>query len=181
MDITPKHQLPTKAVIITAVVIVSVVIAVAVAVVIIVTGKEEPSSGIGYSKDAQVILTQEEMQAAIDAERENSGGGVALLYKNDAYSYDGVNFACYIVNSPFNSLDMFLAIYADMDFTDELFLSQLVPPGSGFNTLKLNRPLELGDHEVYVAMTQVEIDEETGEEVISQQIFHTMDFHVVEE
>jgi hypothetical protein len=34
---------------------------------------------------------------------------------------------------------------------------------------------------VYIALTQVEQDEETGEESVVNQVFHTMDFHVVEE
>jgi hypothetical protein len=38
--------------------------------------------------------------------------------------------------------------------------------------------LENGDHTVYVAFTQVKNDEETGEEVIANQVVFTMDFHV---
>jgi hypothetical protein len=76
---------------------------------------------------------------------------------------------------------MFLTIYADAEMTDELFLSQLVPPGSGFENITLEHSLDVGDHMVYIALTQVEQDEETGEESVVNQVFHTMDFHVVEE
>jgi hypothetical protein len=73
---------------------------------------------------------------------------------------------------------MFLNIFADSDLTDELYLSQLVPPGSGFEEITLEHPLSKGDHMVYVALTQVETDEETGEQTICNQVVHTMDFHV---
>lgn len=184
MESTEKKQLSTKAVIIVAALIVLLVIIAATVIVIKATGEKPPapSSGIGYSSEAQIMLTQEELQAAAAAAWANSeNGGVALLYKDGAYSYDGINFSCYIVNSPLNAYDMFLAIYTDIEFTDQIFLSRLVPPGSGFNSLKLSHPLELGDHEVYVVLTQVKIDEETGEEAICNQVIHTMPFHVIEE
>jgi hypothetical protein len=106
---------------------------------------------------------------------------VALSYKDNAYSTDGVNFECYIMNSEYNKYDMFLTIYADAEMTDELFLSQLVPPGSGFENITLEHSLDVGDHMVYVAFTQVDRDEETGEESVANQVFYTMDFHVTEE
>lgn len=138
--------------------------------------------GIGYATDAAVMLTQEELQAAMDAAMENArNGSISLRYRNNAYSTDGTNFSCYIVNSPRNIYDMFLTIFADAAMTDQLFLSQLVPPGSGFNQIALEHPLDVGDHTVYVAMTQVKRDEETGEESICNQVVHTMDFHVTAE
>jgi hypothetical protein len=73
---------------------------------------------------------------------------------------------------------MFITIYGDESMSDELFLSQLVPPGSGFESLTLEHPLSTGDHVVYVALTQVETDEETGAQSIHNQVVHTMDFHV---
>jgi hypothetical protein len=62
--------------------------------------------------------------------------------------------------------------------TDELFLSKLVPPGSGFETITLEHPLETGDHVVYVVITQIDTDEETGAQTVKNQVVHTMDFHV---
>ena len=69
--------------------------------------------------------------------------------------------------------------YADLELTDQIFLSGLVPPGSGFERITLNRPLDEGDHTVYVSLTQVDIDE-NGQQVIKNQVMHTMDFHVGE-
>lgn len=181
MGTTAKGALSTKAVVIAAAAVVAAIGIATVVIVTNITGKETSSGGIGYSTEAKVILSQEELQAAANAAWQNAqNGSVALLYEDGAYSDDGINFSCYIVNSPFNAYDMFLAIYADVELTDQLFLSQLVPPGSGFNTLKLSRALEQGDHEVYVVLTQVKTDEETGEEAICNQVIHTIPFHVVE-
>lgn len=134
---------------------------------------------IGYASEAKVMLDQNSLQAAMDEAMANARDGyVGLNYKNDAYSEDGTNFECVIINSSSNIYDMFLTIYADMEMTDQIFLSELVPPGSGFENITLSHPLEEGDHTVCVALTQVDTDEETGEQVIKNQIMHTMDFHV---
>lgn len=74
---------------------------------------------------------------------------------------------------------MFLTIYADAELTDQIFLSGLVPVGSGFEQITLDRALEPGDHSVNVVVTQVDTDED-GVQVIKNQVAHTMDFHVEE-
>ena len=142
---------------------------------------DEDVPRIGYATDAKVILDQDSLQAAMDEAMENAkNSNVGLRYKNNAYSTDGVNFECLIVNSSSNIYDMFLTIYADSQLSDRIFLSELVPPGSGFENITLEHSLEKGDHTVYVALTQVANDEETGEQVIKNQVMHTMDFHVTE-
>jgi hypothetical protein len=149
------------------------------AAVILGTQKKDTDSGIGYATEATVMLNEDDLQAAMDAAMENAkNGNVALLYKDNAYSSDGENFECYIVNSTANAYDMYLTIYADPEMTDELFLSKLVPPGSGFETITLEHPLETGDHVVYVVITQIDTDEETGAQTVKNQVVHTMDFHV---
>ena len=133
---------------------------------------------VGYATEATVMLDQNSLQAAMDAAMENAkDGNVALLYKNDAYSENGTDFECYIVNSHSNKYDMFLTIYADESLTDQVFLSGLVPPGSGFEEITLDHALESGDHTAYVVLTQVDMDE-NGEQVIKNQVAHTMEFHV---
>lgn len=136
---------------------------------------------IGYAAEAKAMLDENTLQAAIDEAMANAqNDSVGLKYKNDAYSEDGQNFECYIVNSDANIYDMFLTIYADSELTDQIFLSGLVRPGSGFDHITLEHALDTGDHTVYVALTQVDTDEETGEQVIKGQVMHTMTFHVVE-
>lgn len=137
---------------------------------------------IGYAAEASVMLDQNSLQAAFDEAMRNAAeGNVGLQYKNDAFSDNGTDFECYIVNSDTNIFDMFLSIFADAEMTDQLFLSGLVPPGSGFENITLEHALDPGDHTVYVVLTQVETNEETGEQVIKNQITHTMDFHVIEQ
>ncbi len=138
------------------------------------------TSRVGYATEATVMLDQNSLQAAMDEAMENAkDGNVALLYRNDAYSENGTDFTCYIVNSNSNKYDMFLTIYADEALTDQVFLSGLVPPGSGFEQITLDRALDPGDHTAYVVLTQVDTDED-GAQVIKNQVAHTMDFHVTE-
>jgi hypothetical protein len=171
--------LSTKAVVLIVAAAVVVVAAIAAVAVILTHQDQSNDLGIGYATEAKVMLDQDSLQAAMDKAMENArDGNIALLYKDNAYSDDGSTFSCYIVNSASNAYDMFLTIYADLEMTDELFLSQLVPPGSGFEQITLEHPLDEGNHTVYVALTQVETDEETGEQTVHHQVVHTMDFHV---
>lgn len=131
---------------------------------------------IGYAESA-VILEQDSLQKAVDEMYEKvKDGNVALDYKNSAVSSDGQTFACYINNSERNKYDMFIGIYADKAYTDELYVSELLRPGTGFDQITLNRSLDKGTHTVYVAYNLV--DEEDGEQVIKGQLVVTMEFTV---
>ena len=155
-----------------------------VLVVVLGRGKAEdiPAGNtplIGYSTEAKVMLDQDSLQAAFDEALKNAEDGfVGLKYQNDAYSTNGTDFECYIANSESNVYDMFLTIYADAELSDQIFLSGLVPPGSGFENITLDHALDPGDHTVFVALTQVDTDEETGEQTIKNQAMHTIEFHV---
>ena len=125
------------------------------------------------------MLDQDSLQAAVDEAQRNAREGlVALQYQNDAFSTDGETFSCHIANAPTNLYDMFLTIYADPEMTDQVFLSELVPPGSGFTEITLDHALEQGDTTVYVAVTQVATNED-GEQVVKNQVMHTIEFHVL--
>lgn len=168
-----------KKVIVAAAAVVAVVIVAAITVVIWFS-RDSDDSRIGYATEATVMLDQDSLQAAMDQAMQNAkDGNISLLYKNNAYSEDGVNFSCYIVNSAQNSYDMFVTIFADAALEDQLFLSGLVRPGEGFESIELERALDPGDHTVYVALTQVK-ENEDGEQVIHNQVVHTMDFHVTQ-
>lgn len=167
-----------------------VIIAIAAAVIVIALcitavfifrkDDESDSPKIGYATEATVMLDQDSLQAAVDEALENAKNGmVALQYQNEAFSTDGKTFTCHIVNDPGNIYDMFLTIFADEQLTDQVYLSGLVPPGSGFEEITLDRALDVGDHTVYVAVTQVDTDE-NGEQVIRNQVMHTILFHVLE-
>lgn len=171
-----KTGVSTKTVVIAASVAVVAVVITAVMVVINVLNKDD--GGIGYASDAKVMLNQDDLQAAFDEALRNARDSyVALRYKNSAYSKDGIHFTCSIINSAANLYDMFLTIYADESMTDQVFLSGLVPPGSGFEELTLDHALPAGMNRVYVVVTQVDTNDD-GEQVIKNQVVHTIDFYV---
>ena len=133
---------------------------------------------IGYSMDASVILDQDALQAAADEAIKNARENrIALQYRNNAYSKDGKTFSCLSANSASNLYDMYLTIFADAEMTDQVYLSGLVPPGSGFEEITLDRALEKGDHTMVVVLTQVDTDE-NGAQVLKNQVSHTVEFHV---
>lgn len=152
------------------------------AAVIVKTQNNQPvqteDGRIAYSTEAKVMLDQDSLQAAMDEAVANAkDGNVALRYKNNAYSSDGKTFECSLMNSQRNKYDCFFTIYSDAELTDQLYLTGLVPPGSGFEEITLDKELSAGDHHVYIALTQV-ADEE-GEQVIKNQVVYTMEFHVM--
>jgi hypothetical protein len=148
------------------------------------TEEKKPNSSlgltIGYAEGVTEVEDPDALQKLVDdAFNAAQEQGFELEYKNGAYSTDGVNFDCYIANASSNQYDMFISIYADAELTDELFVSQLLRPGSAFDHVTLNRQLDIGRHRVYVPHTQVTVED--GQQVIAGQITVTMDFSVLEE
>jgi len=132
---------------------------------------------IGYATGTTVVEDPDALQKAVDEMYAKAAeGGVALEYKNDAFSTDGTNFTCYVANAVENSYDMYIQIFADQELTDQLLLTGLIRPGSAFDNITLDHALDPGTHRVYVAFTQVEENLET----IHAQVFVTMDFTVTE-
>lgn len=126
---------------------------------------------IGYASEGVVATDPETLQDQVDAMLEQAKQpGVALEYKNAAFSEDGQNFECFIGNSANNTYDMFITIYADVQLKDELFLSELLRPGSRFEHITLSRKLEPGEHKAYVVYTQVADEEDKEREVLTQVI-----------
>lgn len=134
---------------------------------------------IGYAEQGVTVVDDpdalekeiEQMLETVDDSR------IALSYRNDALSEDGINFSCYIANSPDNKYDMFIQIFADEAYQDEVFLSQLIRPGQAFETLTLSHALPKGTTRCYIAYTQVETED--GEQSVHAQTFFTVDFHVL--
>lgn len=182
MDQTKQGAKPNKALLIVAAVIIVALLVVIVYLArrpVLTDISSESVPKIGYDAGASVVLDEASLKAAVDEAQKNArDGNVSLLYENNAYSKDGKTFSCYIANDKANLYDMFLTIYADAALTDQIYLSGLVPPGSGFEEITLDHALEKGDHRVYVAVTQVDTDEETGEQVMKNQVMHTIDLHV---
>lgn len=175
----PKPAAPSNKVVIAAA---AVVVAAVVIVAVMLLNRDSSDNDnrvIGYA-DASVFLDEDSLQAAYDEASQNAANdNVALWYQNNAYSDDGIHFSCFIGNSPGNLDDMFLTIYADLEMTDQIFLSELVRPGSGFEQIELEHALEPGVTVVYVATTLVDTAED-GTQTIVSQVVHTMDFIVSE-
>lgn len=109
---------------------------------------------IGYSEGA-VLLDDSKPVEYTPPE------AITLDYKGQAVSEDGKTFQCKIANAQENQYDMYIDIYADNALTDQLFLSELFRPGTGFEEITLNRALDPGTHTAYLVFTQVEEDQST--------------------
>ena len=137
--------------------------------------EEDSKPKIAYAEGVTVVDDPAALQKKVDEMVEKAKEGfIALEFKNNARSTDGINFVCYLANAEKNTKDAFFTIYADTGLTDELFLSGLLRPGTAFNNITLNHELPKGTHTVYVVQTQVEEDLET----ICGQMSFTMDFTV---
>lgn len=135
---------------------------------------------LDYASGTVATNDPDALQKAYDAAvKQANEDTITLNYRNDAYSRDGKHFSCYIGNSTANVDDLFVTIYADDAFSDELFMSGLLRPGTALDNIELNRKLDAGDHVVYVPFTQIQLID--GKQTIVGQAVVTMDFHVVEE
>ena len=56
---------------------------------------------------------------------------------------------------------MYLGIYTDASYKEELFLTQLMKPGSGIKNFKSKKKLEPGQHNVVLVFTLVKEDHKT--------------------
>lgn len=133
---------------------------------------EYASEGVIFTEDPDAL------QKAYDEAVEKSAESVVpLSFRNVATSEDGVNFKCYVANPPRARFDMFVAIYADIEMTDELYMSQLLRPGTAYDSIQLNRVLAPGNHDVYAVFTTLE--DVDGEQVIRGQAAVAMEFRVI--
>ncbi len=125
---------------------------------------------IGYATSGVVATEPETFQDVVDQMYENARQpGIALQFKNLMVSDDGVNFACFIGNSEDNAYDMFISIYADEALTEELFLSELLRPGTRFEQVTFQKKLDPGEYTGYLVFTQVE-DEKQSDDTYLQVI-----------
>lgn len=135
---------------------------VSVALFLWVVPKKESAekAGLGYDENAVVVTDEDALQKMVD-EMQNREGSISLEYKNVAGSGDGTNFSCYIANSAKNKHDMYIGIYSDATYAEELYLSQLLRPGSGIKKFECNKKLEPGSYNVILVFTLVGDDHET--------------------
>lgn len=185
MDQETKQQQKRSPLVIVLIIIIIVLIA-AVAAVLVTGRSGEPEPGltgiddnatplIGYEEGVTVVDDPDALQKAVDDMYAKAAeGGVPVEYQNDALSEDGEKISCYIANPTHAKYDVYIQVFADREFTEQLYLSGLIPPGKAMREINLEKKLDSGDHRVYVCYTQVKDDHATAH----QQAFITMDFHV---
>lgn len=118
-------------------------------------------SPLGYATGVTVVDDPDALQAAVDAMMEQAEENMVVSYQNEAFSEDGETFSCFISNHEANPYDMYIGLYGDENFQDQLFLSGLMRPGEAFEEITLDHSLESGTHTCYLVQTQVEDDHET--------------------
>lgn len=129
---------------------------------------------IGYAADATMANSGNELQEIADRVAQDKG--ITLEYSNTAISLDGQTVTCYVANAIENAYDMYFGVYFDSAYEEELYLSQLLRPGTALREITLSRVLEPGKYQIYVVETQVgEID---GVQTIMSQVAHTIDLEV---
>ena len=137
----------------------------------------ETSNRVGYAVEGVTVVDDENALAkAVEEAVRSSQQGITLSFKNDAFSNDGQTFSCYLANAEQNEYDAYIEIFADDTLEEQIFLSQLLRPGTAFDTITLNRALDVGNHEVVVVFTQIE--EVDGQQGFHGQTLFTMNFHV---
>ncbi len=184
MDSQPKQK---RVLPLTLVLIIIIVLLAAAAVVLAVGklgGDEEPETEqlgnastplIGYEEGVTVVDDPDALQNAVnEAYAQAAKNGVPVEYQNNANSTDGKAFDCYIANPVESEYDIYIQIFADVELTDQLYLSKLIQPGNAKREIQLERKLAAGNHLVYVVYTQVEDDHAT----VRDQAIVTMDFVV---
>lgn len=110
--------------------------------------------------------------------------GVGVEYKNEAFSLDGQNFDCYIGNPGSSHFPLFITIYADTTYQEELFVSGLIAPGQAFSRVTLSRPMEEPVSVLPVCYTQVYEPHtgpnDTDDFTIRAQAVLTINFNIVD-
>ncbi len=150
--------------------VVSVVLILAITAGIILiskfSGGKTPSDTLKYLEngklkydDNAVVLNPDGQQGGDIKEVDD--GLISLSHKNQAFSSDGENFDCYIKNNIDNKYDLYIAIYKDQTAKEQLYLSGLIPPGSGLDRFTSEIKLDKGDYDALLVVTQVEDDHAT--------------------
>lgn len=183
MDQEQKQQ-PKRSPLVLVLIIIIVVLAAAAVVLVVGKFGEKPEEAvigdastplIGYQEGLTVVDDADALQSAVDKMMKDAQDpGIPLNYQNVALSEDGQKFECYIANPADDAYDMYIQIFSDIELTDQLYLSGLIPPGKAMTQIFTEKPLPAGNNTVYVAFTQVEDDHAT----IHNQILVTMEFMV---
>lgn len=118
-------------------------------------------TGLVHYDAAAVALDEEEFNEQFQRLVDEANSGVAIQFKNTAYSYDGTHFNCRIGNPEYSSYDVYYGIYLDETFQDQVLLTGLFPPGTAIEEFESEIPFEPGEYKVVLVLTQIEDDHST--------------------
>lgn len=118
-------------------------------------------TGLVHYDGAAVVLDEENFGEQFQKLVDDANKGVAIQFKNVAYSYDGTHFNCKIGNPEYSSYDVYYGIYLDETFQDQVLLTGLFPPGTAIEEFDSEIPFEPGEYKVVLVLTQVEDDHST--------------------
>ena len=130
---------------------------------------------VGYEEGVVEVSDSNALQEIVDRMSEEQLS-IGLEYQPSATSGNGVDFTCYIANPANQGYDMFFAIYGDAAYTDELYVSGLLRPGTAVQELTLNHALNPGNNTVYIVYSLVDMVD--GEQTIIGQRPMSMFFAV---
>lgn len=116
---------------------------------------ESDTSGIRYEPNTTAII------GGSAGSNVGAGNKIPLHFAAGATSSDGENFACTLGNPHGAAHDIYFDIYADRDFTEEIYLSGLVAPGTQIESFKSGKKFPYGATDVFLVITTVDDDHET--------------------
>lgn len=124
-------------------------------------GAQLPDNG-GIIQYEAGVVDLEDVQKVMDELSESAkNGNMIVSYKGYAHSKDGTHFECSINNNIGNEYDMYINIYKDSSFEEQILLTGLIPPGSGIQEFDSEIKLDPGEYETTLVFTQVEDDHST--------------------
>ena len=154
----------------------------------VVENPPSPVGALSWATGEGVIVVDDEdelnkqVQKLYEAAEDE---GIRIEYKNEAFSTDGKTFDCYIGNPTSSSYPLFITIYADSTYQEELFVSGLLKPGQAFNKVTLTRALTEPITNLPICYTQVyephTEHNDTDDFTIRAQTVVTLNFNIVDE
>ncbi len=122
------------------------------------SGEGSQAGGIGYETQVGMIKPNEDLAEKLKGD---VGERIPLHFSTTATSSDGENFKCVLGNPDGAKYDIYFDIYADPEFTERIYLSGLVAPGTQLEGFESSKTFPEGTHDVVLVITQVEDDHKT--------------------
>lgn len=116
---------------------------------------------IDYDDSAVALDADDLARQYIELQDKMNEGNVSLEFQNVAFSENGTDFTCYLANSASNTEDMYFNIYKDGTFTEQIYLSGLLPPGKVIESFHSEIKFDTGKYEVVCLFTTVADDHNT--------------------